>query len=133
MLPDGDRFRAVALGGVPEAYAEFCRNSPAYGRPVPGSLARKMLEGADVVHIKDITDADEYPANRQATQALAELGGGRTLLGVALRKDSKFFGMITIFRQMVRPLGFRRKSRTGCSNRSSPPSRRVRAPASVCQ
>ena len=29
MLPDGDRFRAVALGGVPDAYAEFCRNSPA--------------------------------------------------------------------------------------------------------
>ena len=108
MLPDGDRFRAVALGGVPEAYAEFCRNSPAYGRPNPGSLQARMLAGADVVHIKDITDADEYPvANTQATRALAELGGGRTLLGVALRKDSKFFGMITIFRQEVRPFSDR--------------------------
>ena len=108
MLPDGDRFRAVALGGVPEAYAEFCRNSPAYGRPNPGSLQARMLAGADIVHIKDITDADEYPvANTQATRALADLGGGRTVLGVALRKDSKFFGMITIFRQEVRPFSDR--------------------------
>ncbi len=108
MLPDGDRFRAVALGGVPEAYAEFCRNNPAYGRPVPGSMAKRMLDGAEVVHIKDITDADAYPpANGPASKALAELGGGRTLLGVALRKDSKFFGMITIFRQEVKPFSDR--------------------------
>ena len=108
MLPDGDRFRAVALGGVPEAYAEFCRNSPAYGRPNPGSLPARMLAGEDVVHIKDITDVDEYaPANTPSARALAELGGGRTLLGVALRKDDKFFGMITIFRQAVRPFSDR--------------------------
>ena len=108
MLPDGDRFRAVALGGVPEAYAEFCRNSPAYGRLHPGSLQARMLAGEDVVHIKDITDVDEYaPANTPSARALAELGGGRTLLGVALRKDDKFFGMITIFRQAVRPFSDR--------------------------
>jgi two-component system NtrC family sensor kinase len=108
MLPDGDRFKAVALGGVPEAYAEFCRNSPAYGRLHPGSLQARMLAGEDVVHIKDITDVDEYaPANTPSARALAELGGGRTLLGVALRKDDKFFGMITIFRQAVRPFSDR--------------------------
>jgi PAS domain S-box-containing protein len=108
MLPDGDRFRAVALGGVPEAYAEFCRNSPAYGQPNPSSLPARMLAGEDVVHIKDITDVDEYaPANTPSARALAELGGGRTLLGVALRKDSKFFGMITIFRQEVKPFSDR--------------------------
>jgi PAS domain S-box-containing protein len=67
-----------------------------------------MLAGEDVVHIKDITDVDEYaPANTPSARALAELGGGRTLLGVALRKDDKFFGMITIFRQEVKPFSDR--------------------------
>ena len=67
---------------MPEAYAEFCRNSPAYGRPNPGSLPARMLAGDDVVHIKDITDVDEYaPANTPSARALAELGGVRTTAG----------------------------------------------------
>jgi GAF domain-containing protein len=107
MLPDGDRFRAVALGGVPEAYAEYCRTSPDYGRPTPGSLPGRMRAGADVVHVHDLADSAAYPANRPATKALIQLGGGRTLLGVALRKDSELLGMITIFRQEVRPFSDR--------------------------
>jgi PAS domain S-box-containing protein len=100
MLPDGERFKAVGLGGVPEAYAEFCRNSPDYGRP--GSLIGQMLAGADVVHTNDVADSESYHNNRLATRALVELGGARTLLAVALRKDGELLGMITIYRQEVR-------------------------------
>jgi two-component system NtrC family sensor kinase len=102
MLPDGDRFRAVGLGCVPEAYADYCRTSPDYGRPTPGTLPGRMLAGEDVVHVRDVADAAAYPFNRPVANALVELGGGRTLLGVALRKDGELWGMITIFRQEVR-------------------------------
>ena len=105
MLPDGERFRAVALGGVPEAYAEFCRTSPDYGRP--GALVGQLQAGAEVVHVRDIADTESYAANRPATRALVELGGGRTLLAAALRKDGKLHGAITIYRQEVRPFSDR--------------------------
>jgi GAF domain-containing protein len=107
MLPDGERFRAVGLGSVPAAYAEYCRISPDYGRPTPGSLPGRMLAGDNVVHVPDVADAPAYPPNRAATNALVDLAGGRTLLGVALRKDRRLLGMITIVRQEVRPFSDR--------------------------
>jgi two-component system, NtrC family, sensor kinase len=107
MLPDREGFRAVALGGVPEAYAEFCRTSHDYGRPTPGSMSAQFLAGAEVVHTTDVADTDGYRSNRPATRALVDLGGGRTLLGVALRKGTELLGMITIYRQEVRPFSDR--------------------------
>ena len=106
MLPSGDRFKAAALGSVPEAYAEFCRSSPDFGWPVPGSLPARLLAGAEVVQIPDVADETLYPAV-PSTRALVELGGARTLLGVALRKDGEFIGMFTIYRQEVRPFSDR--------------------------
>src|SRR5262249_4407097 len=73
----------------------------------PGSLPGRMLAGADVVHVPDVGDVRAYPVNRPATNALVDLAGGRTVLGVALRKDRRLLGMITIVRQEVRPFSDR--------------------------
>ena len=87
---DGERFNAVALRGVPPAFAEFLTErrtrsdrTPAHGR---------LLLGETVVHIADVMDERPIgPATRSA-RSLVELGGGRTLLAVPLRKDETFLG-----------------------------------------
>ena len=101
---DGERF-SVAQRGVPAAYAEYL---PATAQPLADQTqvrcSARMLAGADIVHIKDITDADEYPvANTQATRALVDLGGARTAVGAAAQGRRVARRMITIYRQEVRP------------------------------
>ncbi|HEY2617068.1 MAG TPA: GAF domain-containing protein, partial [Acetobacteraceae bacterium] len=102
MLYVGGRFRAAALGGVPPAYAEFCRQSPDYGLARPHSVSGRLLAGANVVHIEDVMAGEGYRNGDPASRALVDLGGARTMLGAALRNDDRFFGAITIFRQEIR-------------------------------
>ena len=104
MLFDGKSFKAAALENVPPAYAEFC---PAYGQAGPELASGKIRAGADVVHIEDLMDAPAYRNGDPARRALVDLGGARTLLGVALRKDDTLLGAITIYRQEVRPFSDR--------------------------
>jgi hypothetical protein len=79
-LYDGEKFRAVATNGLPEPLAEWLRD----GWP-PGSSQQRVVAGeADVIHIADLAASDSPRA-----RYVAEIGGVRTLLYVALRKDQK--------------------------------------------
>src|SRR5438552_561487 len=98
---DGALFHQVAMQGVPPALAEALRQPR---EPVPGSVGDRMLRGADVVCIPDILEDEAYRAGAVPfVQAIAELGGGRSYLGVALRKDDKLLGVFAIYRKEVRP------------------------------
>jgi adenylate cyclase len=70
---------------------------------VPGQAHHTAMQGADVIHIEDITTEDAYRSGDPARRALADIGGARTGLCVALRKDSALLGTIIIYRQEVRP------------------------------
>src|SRR5262249_4456715 len=100
-LYDGTTFRAVAVHGrVPEALASRLRDG--YVPPSDSARsfsARSVIEGADFVHIPDMTEhAVDNPTARTVVDA-----GIRTMLWVPLGKDGKLLGRISAGRQGVRP------------------------------
>jgi GAF domain-containing protein/anti-sigma regulatory factor (Ser/Thr protein kinase) len=97
----GDHFRPAALRGVPSAHAEYrMRNPP---RATPGTVTGRVAAGANLVHIPDLSAEDAYRSGDPSRRALVDLGGARTALAVALRKDHALLGMIMIYRREVRP------------------------------
>src|SRR5689334_12780540 len=94
-LYDSGKLRAVALRGVPEAVVEPAQQgfSPSPNHPIRG-----LLDGVPYVHIGDLAEIDDPAARR-----VAQLGGIRTSLFVALRKDGTLLGMISAGRKEIRP------------------------------
>src|SRR5207302_6874473 len=72
---------------------------PAHG---PGTGPARILAGHRVIHDVDLTDSDAYRNGEPNRRALVELGGVRTSLQVALRRDESVLGSINIYRQEVR-------------------------------
>src|SRR5207248_3717107 len=60
----------------------------------------QIVEGSDFAHFDDVATEEGY---RIGARRLIELGGARTVMVVALRKDGKLLGAISAFRQEVRP------------------------------
>jgi hypothetical protein len=64
----------------------------------------RIVRGERVVQIVDVTDDAAYrDGGSPARRALVEIGGCRTMLSIALRKDEWLLGAITVYRQEVRP------------------------------
>ncbi|HEX3522942.1 MAG TPA: GAF domain-containing protein, partial [Stellaceae bacterium] len=97
---DGEAFHAAALHGVPAIFAESWREPR---RPSPGLALYRLIQGEDLVHVPDVTAEDAYRSGNPIRRALADLGGARTGLWVALRKDTALLGAFVIYRQEVRP------------------------------
>ncbi len=104
MTYDGERFQPVAQHGVPASFKEVIE---AGILPQPGDPFGLMAEGAPLSHIHDLAEvAAQYPDN-PLPRAAVDLGGIRTLLVVPLRKDDALLGVITAYRQEVRPFSDR--------------------------
>ena len=85
-LYDGQRFRAVAVRGLSEAFADMLREGyPASENPA----TRPLIEGERFSYIADMAQAD-YSIERTA----AETEAVRTLLCVPLRREGQLLGMI---------------------------------------
>jgi GAF domain-containing protein len=101
-VADGEQFRTIGTRGVPAAYAEFLTRNP---EPAgEGGIAARIRGGDPFVHIVDLRDDDRYRRGDVPTRrAMVDLGGARTSLSMALRRDHEVLGAIHIYRQEVRP------------------------------
>jgi GAF domain-containing protein len=93
---EDDGLRAVSFHDVPPAYAEAMRRDPLF-RPNDGHPLDRVASTKQVVHIPDARTEHEMRG------WIVELAGARTLLLVPMLKDNKFVGVISIYRQEVRP------------------------------
>jgi GAF domain-containing protein len=98
---DGGRFHYAADHGVPSAYAEYRRNNPM--EFAPGTGPARILAGENVVQNADLKADDVYERGDPNRRALVDLGGARSHVAVALRKDGRLLGHLAIYRQEVRP------------------------------
>jgi len=79
----GSSFHPAALHRVPKAYAEAQSGVPVPTRP--GSVLGRIASGDAYAQILDAAADESYKS--PTARALVELGGARTVAGVALRKD----------------------------------------------
>jgi adenylate cyclase len=98
---DGEVFTVAAAHGPP-AIVEFLRNRPPT-RPGPGTSIERLVRGERCVHIHDAMAEEAYRRGDPTRRALVDLGGCRTAVSVGLRKDNTLLGMISAYRQEVRP------------------------------
>jgi two-component system, NtrC family, sensor kinase len=97
---DGERFSAAATHAVPAAFAEFVRE------PLPLAASASFVDlvgGQDLVHLPDLAASELYRAGNPIRRAIVDLGGARTMISVALRKDNALLGVFNVYRQEVRP------------------------------
>jgi two-component system NtrC family sensor kinase len=100
-LSENDGFRTVAMHDVPRAFSEKRGREPVIF-PSAGSPVGRVARTKQVAHITDIRTERGY-AISQPLRDLADLGGARTLVAVPMLKDNDLVGVISIYRQDVRP------------------------------
>src|SRR5262249_48185199 len=101
-LREGDAFRTVAMYGAPPAYIEARMREPVFS-PGAGTGLGRAAQTKQVVHIADVTADRAYTERDPLRVAAVEHGGVRTNLSVPMLKENELIGVISIYRQEVRP------------------------------
>src|SRR5262245_26429031 len=95
VLFEGNAYRRAALHNAPAAFVEAPARDPV--RPLAASPILSRVAGTkQVIQFVDI--AAEHPE-----EPIATLGGARTVLSAPMLNDDRVVGVISIYRQEVRP------------------------------
>jgi two-component system, NtrC family, sensor kinase len=94
-------WRAVAMLGVPPAFAEFWQRGQQ--RPGPRTGLGRIAATRQTVHFADVTTEPAYIEGDPIFLAAIKLGGFRTAVGVPMLNDETLIGAIFIYRQEVWP------------------------------
>jgi GAF domain-containing protein len=100
-LCDGDAFRAAAFHNAPPAFIGARKGKLL--RPGPGTTLGDAARTKRVVQVLDSMDREPYRQRDPFVVAGAELGGYRTIVSVPMLKEGTLVGVISIYRQEVRP------------------------------
>ena len=100
-LYEGGGVRVVASHNLPPAFAEARRRRPFH--PPPGSPSGEVIRTKQTVHTADLAATQTYAERHPTSVDAVELGGARTVVAVPMLKDNELIGIISIFRQEVRP------------------------------
>ncbi|QHO75198.1 histidine kinase [Bradyrhizobium sp. CCBAU 051011] len=100
-LLKGDQFHGVAAWNLPPAFSEFLAQTPI--RVDPKLPLGRVVTTKQPVHVHDVLQHEAYLERYPGMIALAEIGGGRTLLQVPMLKEDQLVGTIGLYRQEVRP------------------------------
>ncbi len=100
-LSEGDGFRAVAMHNAPTAYRE-ARQRGLVRLPAESSSGR-AARTKQVCQVVDIKAEPGYIAGDPFLVTAVKLAGFRTVVSVPVLKDNKLVGVISIYRQEVRP------------------------------
>ena len=99
---DGDAFNLVAAHNTPPALVEHRRRSPY--RPSSRTPLGRLIATKTTVHVVDAAAEQAYTEQREpGFVATVELGGIRTYVAVPLIKENELVGLLTVYRQVVRP------------------------------
>jgi signal transduction histidine kinase len=98
---DGDALSLVATHNTPPALIEARRRLPF--RPGLKLALRRLVTTKSMVHVVDIAVEQAYVERDPGAVAAVELGAIRTLLAVPMLKEGELIGVLTIYRQEVRP------------------------------
>jgi GAF domain-containing protein len=101
-LSEGDQFRTVSLYNAPAALVEHWRSTPLV-RPHPESALGRAAFTKQVIQIDDVRKSPAYSKRDPISVAGADLGGYRTVLSVPMLREDVLVGVISIYRQEVRP------------------------------
>ena len=99
-LSEGDGFRAAAMHNAPPAYEEARARIV---HPPPDSTLWRAAKTKQLVQITDVTLERGYIEGDPFIVSAVTLGGYRGVLSVPMLHEDKLIGVITIFRQEVRP------------------------------
>src|SRR5204863_7727065 len=104
-LVEGDVVRRVASYNVPFAYAD-APETQTY-RPHSKSSLGQVIRTKQVVHTADLRTNPAYLERNPAVVAFVEVAGVRTVTVVPMLKDAELVGVISVYRQEVRPFSDR--------------------------
>jgi signal transduction histidine kinase len=99
-LNEGDGFRATAMHNAPPAYAEA---RAGLVHPPPSSSLWRAATTKQAAQVADVMSERGYVEGDPFVVSAVALGGYRSVFSVPMLHEDKLIGVITIFRQDVRP------------------------------